>query len=1152
MSIPLSTRCETWRGVLDWLPFTVFSKEIRMLQWALQKVFGTKHERELKRLRPMVEAINSREAAMQKLTDDQLKAITPALKQKLENGATLDDILFDSFAALREASKRVLGMRHYDVQLIGGITLHEGRIAEMKTGEGKTLVATQACYLNALEGKGVHVVTVNDYLAQRDAEWMGRLYNWMGLSWGVVVPQQNDRAKKRAYRADITYGQNNEFGFDYLRDNMKFSIYDYAQRSLNFAIVDEVDSILVDEARTPLIISGPGESASDKYSQISELIPKLRKDEHYVVDEKAHSVTLTEDGIVAAQKLLRERGVTKIENLYEPVNLESLHILNQCLRAHTLYKRDQQYMVSADGKVMIIDEFTGRTLPGRRWSDGLHQAVEAKEHVPIQDESRTLATISFQNLFRLYKKLSGMTGTADTEASEFHSIYKLDVTVIPTNRPIQRKDYEDLVYKTEREKFKAVAREIEECRKKGQPVLVGTTSVEKSDALARMLDKAGIPHNVLNAKQHEREAYVVAQAGRKGAVTVATNMAGRGTDILLGGNPEMIARYEVLSSASEELRADKDALEAKIKEVTEHYRAHCEAEKKEVLAAGGLHILGTERHESRRIDNQLRGRSGRQGDPGSSRFFLSLEDDLMRIFAGERVQTLMDRLGMEEDVPIEHPWVTRAVENAQKKVEERNFDIRKHLLEYDDVMNQQRKSIYNLRRQVLEGHYQTVPSEEEAKAGKKPETLAKNGASPELEKTALPVLRDMMRVHGAPMPPDDMPAEEVAKYRERVMSMEMSELGELRVEPLERDIYTWFGVRVELGPLKKTPVKAYEMLSHEISLSLTEQQERLLDLVDEIVGTMVERACPPKKHWEDWDVPGLRKAFEEQFAIEADESILRMTDVQEIAEKLYQQAEVVLKKKEEDFSSTQFLRLFRTLFLQEIDKLWLEHLSHMDHLRDGIGLRGYGQRDPKKEYKREGYDLYVQTLQSIKASVVEKLFRVQRLTEREVEAAEAQRRRQAEARQQALRASHPDQQPGGGAAQASEPPQQGGTRVTIAARHSAVAQQAALMAQARRLAAVRAAEAAQRPARAPASQPAAPAPAPVAEKSSGAEPRRAAQAAADQAAQLAAMAAAERRASHPDPVRRDQPKIGRNDPCYCGSGKKYKNCHMKTDSAATS
>ncbi|HEY6881501.1 MAG TPA: SEC-C metal-binding domain-containing protein, partial [Polyangiales bacterium] len=710
--------------------------------------------------------------------------------------------------------------------------------------------------------------------------------------------------------------------------------------------------------------------------------------------------------------------------------------------------------------------------------------------------------------------------------------------VIPTNKGIQRKDAEDLVYKTEREKFKAVVKDIEECRTRGQPVLVGTTSVEKSEALSRMLEKKNIPHNVLSAKQHEREAYVVAQAGRKGAVTVATNMAGRGTDILLGGNAEMIARYEVLQAADEALRADAEALDAKVKEVTQHYKAQCEAEKKEVLAAGGLHILGTERHESRRIDNQLRGRAGRQGDPGSSRFFLSLEDDLMRIFAGERVQMLMDRLGMEEDVPIEHPWVTRAVENAQKKVEERNFDIRKHLLEYDDVMNQQRKSIYALRRQVLEGHYQSVPTEDEQKRGVKPESLAKDGPNPELVEHVRPTLKDMLRVHGAALPPDDAQPEQIAEYRERVMKMELSELGELRVEPLERDIYTWFGCVVSLDDVKKDPVKAYERIEREVALAMTEQQERLLDVLDEIIGFMVERACPPKKHWEEWDTKGLMAAYKEQFGLTADEKVTRQTDSMEIATILYTEAEQALKKKEQEFSSTQFLRLFRTLFLQEIDKQWLEHLSHMDHLRDGIGLRGYGQRDPKKEYKREGYDLFVQTLQNTKASVVEKLFGVQRLTEREVAEAEAQRKRQVEARQRAIQAEHPGEAPAAEQPQAPSPQQQ--PRVMIAARHSALAQQAALQAQARRLLAMQGPQ--QVPPQQQAPRQAAPQPANAQAQIADMQAR------ARQAAEAAARARAAQQAPQ---VRREAPKIGRNDPCHCGSGKKYKNCHMKEDLAAT-
>ncbi|MEM6960963.1 MAG: preprotein translocase subunit SecA, partial [Myxococcota bacterium] len=583
-----------------------------MFQWAIKKVFGTKHEREVKKLHVHVDAINGLEASVRQLDDHALKAKTEEFRGRIDRGESLDSLMVEAFAVVREAGVRALGMRHYDVQLIGGMVLHQGKIAEMKTGEGKTLVATLPCYLNALSGKGVHVVTVNDYLASRDAEWMGKLHRFLGLEVGCIHPRQNGVDKKRAYQADITYGQNNEFGFDYLRDNMKFSIHDYVQRDLNYAIVDEVDSILVDEARTPLIISGPGETASDKYLRINEVIPRLRKDEHYVVDEKARSVTLTEDGIESSQRLLLEREITEVENLYEPSNLQNLHILQQCLRAHTLYRRDEKYMVTTDGKVHIIDDFTGRVLPGRRWSDGLHQAVEAKERVVIQDENITLATISFQNLFRLYDKLSGMTGTADTEATEFHKTYSLDVVVIPTNRPVVRLDHEDLVYRSEREKFHAVAREIREAHERGQPVLVGTTSVEKSDALDRLLTKEGISHYVLNAKQHEREAYIVAQAGRRGAVTVATNMAGRGTDIVLGGNPEMLSRMEVLETAEESVLSDPAALSAAIAEITPRYKEECDREREAIKELGGLHILGTERHESRRIDNQLRGRSGRQ------------------------------------------------------------------------------------------------------------------------------------------------------------------------------------------------------------------------------------------------------------------------------------------------------------------------------------------------------------------------------------------------------------------------------------------------------------------------------------------------------------------------------------------------------------
>jgi len=680
-----------------------------MITWAMKKIFGTSHERAVRRMKPKVEAINRLEESIRKLSDAEIKAKTAEFREKIDNGAPLEDLLVPAFATCREAGRRVLKMRHYDVQLVGGMVLHEGSIAEMRTGEGKTLVATLPCYLNALAGKGVHVVTVNDYLAKRDAEWMGKIYSFLGMTTGTVVNQQNDEDKKLAYRCDITYGQNNEFGFDYLRDNMKFSALEYAQRPLNYAIVDEVDSILIDEARTPLIISGQGERSSDKYQRINEIIPRLRNEEHYTVDEKAHSVTLTDEGTEVAERLLTGLGVLKSSNLYEPQNLETLHILNQCLRAHTLYKRDVNYMVR-EGKVLIIDEFTGRVLVGRRWSDGLHQAVEAKENVRIQEENRTLATITFQNLFRLYKKLAGMTGTADTEAAEFHSTYKLDTIVIPTNKPIVRVDYEDLVYKTEKEKFTAVINEILEHHEAGQPILVGTTSVEKSSAIAKMLTKRKIQHNVLNAKHHENEAYVVAQAGRKGAITVSTNMAGRGTDIILGGNPEMLAKLK-FKEQNRIPEAEPEAFDKLVEELANT----CKAEGDEVREIGGLYILGTERHESRRIDNQLRGRAGRQGDPGMSKFYLSLEDDLMRIFAGDRVKNLMERMGMPDDEPIEHPWVTKSVENAQKKVEERNFDIRKNLLEYDDVMSAQRKTIYEMRQAMLIGRYEPEVVDDEGK-----------------------------------------------------------------------------------------------------------------------------------------------------------------------------------------------------------------------------------------------------------------------------------------------------------------------------------------------------------------------------------------------------------------------------------------------------
>ena len=652
----------------------------------LAKIFGTKNEREIKAIMPLVEKVNSFESEIQSLNDNDLQAKTLAFKERLSKGETLDDILPEAFAVCREASKRVLGMRHYDVQLIGGIMLHRGRISEMRTGEGKTLVATLPVYLNALSGKGVHVVTVNDYLARRDAEWMSRLYEYLGLSTGIIVHDLSDRQRRQSYECDITYATNNELGFDYLRDNMKFDLKDFVQRELNFAIIDECDSILIDEARTPLIISGPAESSTDKYYLVNKVIPQLIKDKHFTMEEKTKTASLTEEGNTKVEELL------EIENLFDPRHIELLHHIYQALKAHHLYRLDVEYMIK-DDEIVIVDEFTGRLMPGRRWSDGLHQAIEAKEGVKVKNENQTLATITFQNFFKIYKKIAGMTGTADTEAVEFQKIYNLEVTVIPTNKNICRKDLDDVVYKTQKAKFKAITEDVKERRKKGQPVLVGTVSIERSEALSQALRKEGIPHEVLNAKHHSREADIIAQAGRKGGVTIATNMAGRGTDILLGGNPEVMTRQIIKDESSDEFQ--KGILK---------YKEICESEKRDVLTAGGLYIIGTERHESRRIDNQLRGRAGRQGDPGESRFYLSLEDNLMRIFNGERIQKIMDTLNVPEDEPITAGMVTRAIEGAQRKVEAHNFDIRKHLLDYDNVMNQQRLAIYTLRRNILEGN----------------------------------------------------------------------------------------------------------------------------------------------------------------------------------------------------------------------------------------------------------------------------------------------------------------------------------------------------------------------------------------------------------------------------------------------------------------
>ena len=940
-----------------------------MFTWAIKKLFGTAHERTIRRLHPKVDAINALEAKMKALTDAELQAKTPEFKQRIANGATIDDLLVEAFAACREGSQRSLKMRHYDVQLIGGMILHGGGIAEMRTGEGKTLVATLPCYLNALEGKGVHVVTVNDYLAKRDCDWMSRLYNWMGQSTGVVLNQQEDEDKKLAYRADITYGQNNEFGFDYLRDNMKFSALDYCQRPLHYAIVDEVDSILIDEARTPLIISGQGERSSDSYKIVNEIVPRLKLEEHYIVDEKAYSVTLTDEGVEMSEQVL------ELKNLYDPINLEVLHILNQCLRAHALYKRDQHYMVSPDGKILIIDEFTGRVLAGRRWSDGLHQAVEAKENVRIQEESRTMATITFQNLFRLYKKISGMTGTADTEAGEFHSTYKLDVTITPTNRPILRQDFEDVVYKTEREKFTAVVKEILDCNERGQPVLVGTTSVEKSAAVSKMLTKKKIAHSVLNAKHHENEAYVVAQAGRKGAITVSTNMAGRGTDIILGGNPEMIAK----TSFREENRipeAEPEAFAELVKEVEER----CLAEREEVREVGGLHILGTERHESRRIDNQLRGRAGRQGDPGSSRFYLSLEDDLMRIFAGDKVKNLMERLGMPDDEPIEHPWVTSSVQNAQTKVEERNFDSRKTLLEYDDVMSAQRKSVYAIRQQLLAGRYETDELDDDGRAtGEKKKFKAKK----DIKEAVKPMITELL---GMFCDPPVMPRGDDDKLRPPTKKDFAGERQLVQLEQLQKEVYQYFGVKVEIFEREDDVIGMYEELVSVVPVALTEQRERLLDLLDAVIGAMVLDLCPSNTPPEDWDMAKLYDGYQDLFGVTPD-GVDELGDQEAVVHFLYSLAEKEYLAREKEMGYELSLRVFRHVYLEEIDKAWVDHLTNMDHLRDGIGLRGYGQKDPKNEYKKEGYNLFVNMLAAVSAQVVKKVMRVQVQRSEEEEAA---------------------------------------------------------------------------------------------------------------------------------------------------------------------
>jgi preprotein translocase subunit SecA len=962
-----------------------------MFTWIAKKVFGTSNERAIRRIQPLVVAINGLEEKMKGLSDAELQAKTPEFKEKLDQGATLDDILVEAFAVCREASRRVLKMRHYDVQLIGGAVLHRGSIAEMRTGEGKTLVATLPVYLNALEGKGVHVITVNDYLARRDAEWMGRLYKWLGLSIGVIVNGQYDEEKRASYRSDICYGQNNEYGFDYLRDNMKYSALEYTQRPLNFAIVDEVDSILIDEARTPLIISGPAEAASEKYKVLNEIVARLQRDEHFNVDEKGFSATLTDEGVEHVQKAIG------ISNLYDPVNVQTLHIMNQLLKAHALYKRDQHYMVSPEGKVLIIDEFTGRVLPGRRWSDGLHQAVEAKENVRIQEESRTMATITFQNLFRIYKKLGGMTGTAETEAAEFASTYKIDVTVIPTNKANIRTDDHDVVYKTEREKFNALVRDILQHHEEGRPILVGTTSVEKSAAIARILAKKNIKHAVLNAKHHENEAFVVAQAGRKGAITVSTNMAGRGTDILLGGNPEMIARWELKQQGRE---LDENSEE--FAELVKKHEKICKEEHDEVVALGGLHIVGTERHESRRIDNQLRGRAGRQGDPGYSKFFLSLEDDLMRIFAGDRVKNLMDRMGMPDDEPIEHPLVTRSIENAQRKVEERNFDIRKNLLEYDDVMNAQRKTVYTLRQQLLAGRYTPEDIDETGKPTGEPRKIP---VDPVIAEDLAGPIAGLVGMFCDPQVPS-VRREGKVHYPTREDLEKADKLVEL--EALQHEVYQLWGTKIDVESRKKrTPVSMYDELVDLAPMALSEQRERILDLTDRVVSAMVEESCPENKPPEDWDWKGLREGFFEHFGHTLEPNIDELGDADVVVRKLYAIAEELYHAKEKELGTEICLRVFRHIYVENIDEAWVEHLSNMEHLRDGIGLRGYGQRDPKNEYKKEGYNLFLNMMAKVSGSVLTKLFKAQAQRKEEVAAMEQEAERRYHEELEKAVARHP-------------------------------------------------------------------------------------------------------------------------------------------------
>ncbi|HEX8027069.1 MAG TPA: preprotein translocase subunit SecA [Vicinamibacterales bacterium] len=975
----------------------------------LTKIVGTQNDRELKRLRPRVAEINAFEPAIKALSDEQLRGKTVEFRTRLANGETLDDLLPEAFAVVREAGRRVLQMRHYDVQMIGGMVLHHGTLAEMKTGECKTLVATLPAYLNALAGKGVHIVTVNDYLARRDSEWMGRVYRFLGLTVGVIQHDLNDQQRQVAYGCDITYGTNNEFGFDYLRDNMKFDVSAMVQRGHHYAIVDEVDSILIDEARTPLIISGPAEESTDLYYEVDRIIPKLTRGEvhqgqvkgedrdrleasgDFVVDEKNKTATLTESGMAKAEQMLAHR--LQPGGLYDPANMPLLHHVQQALRAHVHYQLDVQYMIK-DGQVVIVDEFTGRLMPGRRWSDGLHQAVEAKEGVKIERENQTLATITFQNYFRKYTKLAGMTGTAVTEAAEFAKIYSLDVIAIPTNREMVRIEEPDLVYRTEGEKWGAIVDDIIKTNEMGRPVLVGTVSIEKSERVSNMLKRKGTKHIVLNAKYHAQEAEIVAQAGRKGQITIATNMAGRGTDILLGGNAEYMSRQQSLNeevaekvAKGEEKYVDDDEYvnffhidtfyrvkRADWDRIYSHFKRLTDDEHKEVVNVGGLHIIGTERHEARRIDNQLRGRAGRQGDPGSSRFFLSLEDDLMRIFGSDRISGLMQRLGMEEGVPIEHGMVSRAIERAQKQVEAQNFAVRKHLLEYDDVMNKQRESVYTLRREILEGH-----------------------------------------IH--------LTADEVSDLR---------------------------------GYLLATAEDLFD------------------DRVEQFAGKDVDD--------DDVDIPALGREMTQLFALDEDD--LRGIDelgVGELRDALWTRVLAKYEDKEKLVPREILTRVERDIMLQIVDQQWKDHLYSLDHLKEGIGLRGYGQRDPLVEYKKESFALFQDMRGRIEEEIVRYLWYLKPVMEREGgEPRVAASARPAPKKPATLNYNNPAEQ-----------------------QQSVFAPKAAA--------------------------------APVA-GSDLVQNRQPFDSAQGRPARVGGDDVIKT-------VKRDDPKVGRNDPCWCGSGKKFKKCH---------